>query len=55
MRSQRGLESGSKARRAAIGLVPMAVFHALGIRPYGRGWRQTRRPSSYFVVDLQAW
>src|SRR6266852_1914865 len=30
MRSHRGLESGSKARRAATRLVPMAFFHAWG-------------------------
>src|SRR6266850_2884428 len=30
MRPHRGLESGSKARRAATGLVPIAFFHACG-------------------------
>src|SRR6266852_8474483 len=30
MRSQRGLDSGSSASRAGIGLLPMAFFHACG-------------------------
>src|SRR5713101_8138253 len=31
MRSQRGFGSGSRARRAAIGFVPIACFHAWGL------------------------
>src|SRR6266436_4539599 len=48
MRSQRGLDSGSKARRAGMGLVPMAFFHACGSleRP-----RLASKPTP--IVDLR--
>jgi hypothetical protein len=47
IRLQRGFESGNNASRAAIGFVPMAVFHASA---FGERRRSASNPTPKRVV-----